>query len=130
MEEVVRKICLDSDVLIELFRNNRQLTDKIFSLDAQFHTTSVSVFELWNSRKDEDKLSDFFHSITILNFDKNSGIIAGKISRQLKDNGEEVEFRDIFIGSICISNDVELFTLNVKHFERMKKFGLNLVKTN
>ena len=65
-----------------------------------------------------------------LNFDKNSGIIAGKISRQLKDNGEEVEFRDIFIGSICISNDVELFTLNVKHFERMKKFGLNLVKTN
>jgi tRNA(fMet)-specific endonuclease VapC len=45
-----------------------------------------------------------------------------------QDKGDILDVRDIFIASVCIIEGLELLTFNLKHFERMKKFGLRLVK--
>ena len=56
---MVRKICLDSDILIEFLRENKEIKEKIESLGGQFYTTSINVFEIWGGRiKSEEKMID------------------------------------------------------------------------
>jgi tRNA(fMet)-specific endonuclease VapC len=125
---VVRKICVDSDVLIELLRNNEKVKSVLVSLDADFFITTVNYYEVWGGRKDEEIISPFLDNFVVIDFDKSSSIIAGNIRKKLREKGDLVDVRDIFIASSCINSDLELLTLNLKHFERMKKFGLKLVK--
>ena len=54
--------------------------------------------------------------------------IAGKLKVMLEETGFAIDIRDLLIGAIALSNDLSLKTNNKKHFERMKKFGLRMVK--
>ncbi len=69
-------------------------------------------------------------SLKKLNFDDKSALEAGDILRNLKTSGKLLNFRDVFIASICINNKIELLTYNKKHFERLSKHGLILVTTD
>jgi tRNA(fMet)-specific endonuclease VapC len=128
MEKVVRKICLDTDVLIQIMRDDPTLKETLSSMDASFHTTTISVFEIWQGHKQSEGTLELIHSLIKLDFDEKSAFAAGDIQRKLSDAGEILDFRDLFIASICIKNDAELFTFNKKHFERLKKFGLKLAE--
>ena len=123
---MVAKICLDSDVLIEILKNDNETIAKFKQLDSEFYATSINVFEIWSGKKEEELINHFLKNFIIIDFDEESAFLAGDIRRELKKKGEDVEMRDIFIASICISNDLELWTYNRKHFERMVKFGLKL----
>jgi len=127
---VVRKVCLDSDVLIDLLKDDAKATAVIASLDADFYSTSINVFELWGGRleKEEYVIIDLLSWINVFDFDKDSAFIAGNIRKKLRKQGAPIDARDIFIASVCVHNDLELLTFNLKHFERMKQFGLKLVK--
>ena len=39
---------------------------------------------------------------------------------ELRREQKPIEIRDLFIGAICIENELPLLTRNVFHFERMK----------
>jgi len=124
-----KKICLDSDILIEISRGNRKIIDRIKNLDANLYTTSINIFEIWTGRlkKEEEATRALIASLKKTDFDEGSAIKAGDMQIKLKEAGNLIDFRDIFIASICIENDIELFTNNKKHFERLKRFGLQLV---
>jgi predicted nucleic acid-binding protein len=108
--------------------NKEQKTKELLeSLDADFYLTSVNAFELWYGRKKSELVFEVLESFNILDLDKNSAKLAGDILRELKNKGEIIDLKDVFIGAICIKNDVSLLTYNKKHFERLKKFGLVLV---
>ena len=62
----------------------------------------------------------------ILPFTEKSSKIAGEIMAELRRKQNLIDIRDLFIGSICIENDVPLLTQNISHFERIK--GLEIVK--
>ena len=125
---MVREICLDSDFLIDFFKNKEKAVAIFNSLNANYCLTSINVFELWEGRKKEEKLKEFFEQAEIKNFDYKSALLAAIINSSLKQKGEEIEIRDVFIAAICIEHNLELLTYNIKHFERMEKFGLKLVK--
>ncbi len=40
---------------------------------------------------------------------------------------EFLDERDLIIGAICIANNIPLWTGNIKHFKKLKEYGLNLV---
>lgn len=124
-----RKICLDSDVLIELTKGNKEIVECLQKFDASLYTSSINVFELWTGRlkKEEENIHNLIISLKKEGFDSESAIKAGDINLSLKEKGELIDFRDLFIASICITNNLELFTLNKKHFERLSKYGLRLV---
>jgi predicted nucleic acid-binding protein len=122
-----RKICIDSDVLISLLNKEQKTKELLESLDADFYLTSVNAFEIWYGRKKSELVFEVLESFNILDLDKNSAKLAGDILRELKNKGEIIDLKDVFIGAICIKNDVSLLTYNKKHFERLKKFGLVLV---
>lgn len=122
-----RKICLDSDILVDLSRDINQIENRLSSFNAVFYITSINAFEIWMGRKNKEDTKDFLEIFDILNFNLDSALLSADILRSLNDTGMTLEFRDIFIAAICIVNNTELMTNNLKHFERLKKFGLKLV---
>lgn len=125
---MVKEICLDTDIIIELLEDNKQIKEKITMLDATFFTTIINLFELWSGKKDKRTIYELLQRLKVINLDKQSAFIAGTIRRKLEDKGEVVDFRDVFVASICINSNLELLTNNKKHFERIKKHGLMLVE--
>lgn len=54
--------------------------------------------------------------VPILPLDKDVAIKAAEIFLHIKSSNQLIEFRDIFIAATSIINQLELFTLNRKHF--------------
>lgn len=50
-----------------------------------------------------------------------------KLYRALKRNGELIEDADLLIAATAIARGYTLWTKNIKHFERLEKFGLRLL---
>ncbi len=124
-----RKICLDSDILIEILRTNQDVKDQLSELNSNLYTTPINIFEVWGgrSKKDEEGVKKLINSLKKIDLDELSALKAGDMQIELKNSGELIDFRDLFIGAVCIQNNIELLTNNKKHFERLKKFGLKLV---
>lgn len=124
-----RKICLDSDIIINFLRKNQKTKEILNKLGEEFYTTQINAFEIWSGRLiyEEKTIKDMLNSLIKLDFDEDAALKAGDILINLKKSGNIIDFRDLFIASICISNNIELLTNNKKHFERLKNFGLKLV---
>ena len=60
----------------------------------------------------------------MLNLDKDSAILAGKIEANLIKKGEIIDLEDIMIGAIAIINDETLITRNIKHFSKIKNLKI------
>lgn len=123
---MVRKICLDSDSIINISRGDISIKEKLNVGEAILFTTSVNYFEIWLGKK-QDSIEGLLSSFEILPFDDNSAEVAADIFNELKKTGQIIDVKDLFIASICIANKVDLLTFNKKHFERLEKFGLILV---
>ena len=121
-------LCLDTDVIIAFFKGDKKVKEVLETFPGDIVTTSVNVMELLTYAKKErrEKYLQFLYGIKILSFDFRSAIIAANIIRDLKEKGLMIDIRDILIGSICIAKNVPLFTYNIKHFERLKEYGLVL----
>ncbi len=124
---MVEKVCIDSDYLISILHNKEYHKSVLQSLDAEIYTTSINIFELEYGKKEGEDIVELISKFNIVDFDKESAQISGRILLSLKKEGQIVDYKDIFIGAICIKNDLRLLTENKKHFERLKKFGLQLV---
>ncbi|MBP1357895.1 MAG: type II toxin-antitoxin system VapC family toxin [Sulfolobus sp.] len=118
------KICLDTDISIDAFKEGIEKYQG-------YYTTCISLYEFLRGIEYIGKDVVVFKSsieeyLNVLCIDNKSILTASKIYSELKKRGEIVEDPDLIIASICISNDLALYTRNKKHFERMKKFGLKL----
>lgn len=128
MEEMVEKICLDSDVLIGVLKNDRRAIDLLNSFGGAFCTTAINVFELWNGRTLEDQTEMFLNKMQIVQLDEGAAKRAADIYRTLKTKGDLLDLKDILIGAMCIKNRIALATFNKKHFGRLESFGLKMVR--
>ena len=124
-----RKICLDSDIIINFLKKNPEVKERLDKLGSEFYTTQINTFEIWSGRlkHEENTIKEMLNSLNKIDFDEKAAMKAGDIQFILRESGDMIEFRDLFIGSICIINNLELLTNNKKHFERLKKFGLKLI---
>lgn len=120
---------VDTCIFIEFLRTKDKKATTLYSLSEEnLCITSVTVYELLLGATSVSKKKDvvkIIEDLPVLSFTKNSAIIAGDIFHDLKRRNKLIEFRDIFIASICISNELPLKTLNNKHFNRID--GLNLI---
>lgn len=122
------KICLDSDIIISLLRGDVSLSQKISLVNSRLCTTSINVFEVWYGKKVNETTEQILNTLDTFIFDNSAAKLSAEILLKLEKEGNPLEFRDIFVASICIANRCQLWTNNKKHFERMEQFGLRLVK--
>lgn len=124
---MVRKICLDSDVIISVLRKDEKTIEILSRLGATLYTTTINQFEIFYGARKDENLFGMLEVLISLVFDEKSAMIAADMQKTLRKSGHDLDFRDLFIGAVCIKNNVELLTLNKKHFERLENFGLILV---
>ena len=119
------KICLDTDVSIEILKN----TDKASRLldltkDSEVCITSISVFELLLRETNLDAIEKLLLRTAILDFSELSARKAAEIFKDLKGKGQIIPLRDLLIASIAVANNCTLATLNIKDFKNVKDLKL------
>ncbi len=120
-----KKVCLDTDVCIELIKGNPALKGFIQEFDkSAVFISSITVFELFLRETNLSVVNDFIESFAVLLFDKQSALGASSVFKQLKKKGHLVDTRDLFIAAVCLANGCTLATLNKKHFDKIA--GLTL----
>ncbi len=73
----------------------------------------------------ENDIKLITEDLPVLPFSDLVAVEAAKIYHRLRLSNKMIEFRDIFIASTCLVNDLPLLTLNKKHFTRIK--GLEIL---
>jgi predicted nucleic acid-binding protein len=125
----MKKYFLDSSVIIEYLRGNREVIEKIDSLEGHLVSSYLCLAELFegayfakNQEKAKKIITVFFQGLDqIFGIDKEIADVFGGLRNNLRKQGKMIEDIDIFIAATCIVNNLTLFTLNKKHFQRIKE---------
>ncbi len=126
---------LDSDILIYFLKGKKEVVSEVLSIPTdELYITRINYTELYygaynSSRVNQnlEKIEPFLKNFKILEFDENSSLFFAKLKARLKKEGNIIADIDLMIASICIANKQELFTNNVRHFERIKELKIKSV---
>lgn len=124
-----RGILIDTSVIIDFLRKKEKRNSILWKLKEKHNCfmSAITLFELFSGATDEQKFEDvrkIAKWIEPILFDDPIAELSGKIYRDLRQEKQLIEFRDIFIGATAIHYDYPLATLNQKHFNRIKRLNL------
>ena len=124
---------IDTDILIfiEKKRKTEELLEKY-----DMYITFVTLYEYIRGLKRRGKKSEEIEEIKsslskifgVLWPTNETLMLASEIWAELADAGMLIDDRDLLIGALCIENKMPLWTFNIKHFERLTRFGLKILK--
>ena len=122
-------ICLDTSILIDFFRKKKKENSVLYELSQKyvmFATSVITEYEIFTGSTKEQQVfwEDFFTNIAVLSFDSETSKVAVDIFRGLKMKSKLIEVPDILIAATAIKNNMQLATLNKKHFERIESLQL------
>ena len=123
------KTVIDTDLLIDLLRNQKQATAFITKLEEKNYilaTTAVNIFELHygahksvESEKNLQAIHVLVSRLSILPFTSKAAQKAGHIYAQLERQGQPIGLRDILIAAIALTRECGVATRNQAHFSRI-----------
>ena len=125
-------VILDTDVLIEFSRGNKKILERVRQLQ-QIEDISTTIFNLEeylfgllkNGQIEEiEEGKKFLNRIKHHNYTDKELETVAKTKVKLEKEGKKIGAYDECIAGICISKNEPLFTLNKKHFERVKELKL------
>ena len=124
---------LDTNICIYVLKNSYPaLTEKVFSFNpSQIAMSSVTVFELeygaaksnWGERT-RRRLGQFIAPFTILSFDSDDAVTAGRIRGFLEKQGNIIGPYDYQIAAQGITKGLTVVTHNIREFERIPGISL------
>ena len=129
------KTVIDTDLLIDLLRNQKQATAFITKLEEKNYvlaTTAINIFELHHgahksqeSEKNLQAIHVLISRLSILPLTSKAAQKAGHIYAQLERQGQPIGLRDTFIAAIAITRECSVATRNQAHFSRIS--GLEII---
>jgi len=128
---MAEKILVDTDVLIEAFeRRNEAILGKLFNYN--IYVSYVSLYEyLYGFKyigKDIVKEKDMLEKVVNIVYPSQDVILkALEIDVDLSRKGEKIPQADIIIAATAIVLGMPLYTMDLTHFSRLKRYGLKLV---
>ncbi|RLE85175.1 MAG: type II toxin-antitoxin system VapC family toxin [Thermoprotei archaeon] len=116
-------VLIDTDVLIDYVRGRRRLPEGIC------YISEITLYEFIRGTRDPREAKRLLEREFVVIYCDNEILeLAAETWRKLRRKGVLIEDRDLIIGSTAIAKGLPLLTGNVKHFERLKEFGLKLYK--
>lgn len=122
--------CLDTNIIVDFFQNEKAIVQKMSELEQQQVTivcTTIILCELYKgaylgSRQKErlDLVEAFLKRARILEFTKYAADIFGQRYAELQKQGKQTQEFDLMIASICIAHNAILVTKNHKDFANIK----------
>lgn len=125
------KVCLDTNIVIRLFKNDPLVTNKLKSLSA-IHLPAPVIAELLytakNSARQEENLkiyNEFIAACVVLNITRETADHYSSIRLKLKQKGRPISENDLWIASLCLQHDATLISGDA-HFDNID--GLRKIK--
>lgn len=124
-----QRLVIDTGIFIEFLRAKDKTKTHLYNLPDQgeIFISAVTLYELLMGATTQEKEKDvrlLTEDLIILPFSKEAAWEASKIYHRLRKKNQMIEFRDIFIGATCLLNNLKIFTLNEKHFSRIKELKI------
>ena len=124
--------CLDTSVVIAIFRDDKGIAKKISTIDPdKIFFTDITLCELfkgaYKSQRKEESLRlvyDFVNNFKLLGLTIESCEIFGKDFNALARIGKPTQEFDLIISCIAKENDLTLVTRNKKDFENIPDLKL------
>ncbi|MBN1644904.1 type II toxin-antitoxin system VapC family toxin [Candidatus Woesearchaeota archaeon] len=126
--------CLDTNIIIDIFRGDTQLQKKILGFkdrNIPFFTTCITLCELFKGAyksKSKEKaielITDFYKNIKILNFDLASANLFGLNCNILEKKGKKIPEVDVMVASLAMANNCILITRDIKHFKSVPNLAV------
>lgn len=124
-------ILCDTDIIIELYRNNEKIITELKKIGEENIAISIiTAGELFYGALNKSELKQIEKDIKSLDL----RLIDEEVSKVFYNLmleyslSHKLGIPDAFIASTAIVNDLELFTLNVKHFKFIKGLKLYFIK--
>ncbi len=129
-------VVLDSDILVGFLRGDKEALysmENIVKTGEKINTTVINMFEILagaflssNADENSKKIENLVQAFGVFALNQFASKIAAEISAELTKKGKIIDFQDIAIAAIAISNNEKIVTRNIKHFSRIK--GLKMEK--
>lgn len=116
----MKKILLDSDVIIANLRNETPVTeflDRLLEKGTMLYVSPIAYAEVYAGQRpgEDEAIGDFFRSVECLHIDGSVGGKAGEYLRTFsKSSG--VKIADALVAATAYCHQVGLYTLNRKHY--------------
>lgn len=117
---------IDSSLFIEYLRAKDKSSCTLMNLPlfmgGNLYVSTVTIFEIYSGcltlshKHDADLILD---GILRIDFSDEIAKKASEIFINLRQTGQTIEFRDIFIAATALVHNLPLKTLNTKHFSRI-----------
>ncbi len=116
--------CIDTSVIIDIFRGDENLKEQLAELmHDPVYISPIVLAELFKgaylaSRPQEALalVEEFLHSVELLPFDERACNIFGKCYAELQKKGEQTQELDLMIASVALAHNAHLVTRNIKDF--------------
>jgi tRNA(fMet)-specific endonuclease VapC len=128
------KTVIDTDLLIDLLRNQKQATVFITELERKntiLATTAINIFELHHgahksqeSEKNLQAINILTSRLSILPLTAKATKKAGRIYADLEKQGQPIGLRDTFIAAIALTRECSVATRNQHHFNRISSLNI------
>lgn len=124
---------LDTDILSEFLRGNKQVISKVDEHLKEYGFISLSIityYEILNgllykdAKKQLSKFEVFVELNKVTTLTLRTVKISASIQADLRKKGTEIGHTDTLIAGIAIANEMQLITNNTEHFSRIK--GLDI----
>jgi len=124
-----RRICVDSDVVIDYLRGKTRFQDVLPSAIEKYdcYIAPISAYELYYGGYYSgrvDKVDDVLNLFGILDCPRASIRKSAEIHVRLSKTGNSLDIKDILVAGTCIYFNTPLLTRNVEHFRRIKELLL------
>lgn len=124
-------VLVDTSILIDYFRKSDKSKSALFAMSQQdylFCISAITEYEIYVGATSNQKpyWEEFLNSVEVLPFNREVAKTAAEISKKLKTKRKQLDIADLFIACTAIQSNLQLATLNLKHFERIE--NLKLVK--
>lgn len=123
------RVCIDTDVIIDFLRKKspgREIFKKCLK-QYECYITFVTGFEIYLGMKSDKQRTTFeiiSEQLKLLPIDIEAVKKSAEVVKELRKKNQEIGLMDSIIAGICINNNIELETKNVKHFNRVKELEL------
>ncbi|RLE91969.1 MAG: type II toxin-antitoxin system VapC family toxin [Thermoprotei archaeon] len=114
------RILVDTDIFIDYYKSRLDLP-----LGNIYFISVISLYEYIRGTKNPQLAKKLLEeSFTIIPLTNSILVKASEIWRDLRKKAMIIDDRDLIIGTTAIVFDLKLLTKNVKHFSRLKDYGL------
>jgi len=114
----VEAIILDTNILIEILKNNQNTLKIVSSLEQELAISSITTMELFYGARDKKellKLKKFIKLFSVIDLDKEISQTSTTLIETYAKN-HSLSIRDSLIASTCKVHSLILFTYNKKDF--------------